>query len=113
MKFAADLRRIPNFCIFIALLSERHYKRPLLFNPVLILISKSFYFRSPNPIYAKYDLMVNEILDLLIAAHRQANWEKDSHCSRDQGGHPLKWEVHFFCYKKRSFLQQKKWLPDF
>lgn len=35
-----------------------------------------------NEIYSKYDPMVNEILDQLIAAHRQGIWEKDSDCSR-------------------------------
>ncbi len=34
-------------------------------------------------IYSKYDPMVNEILDMFIAAHRQGQWEKDSDCSRD------------------------------
>ncbi len=29
-----------------------------------------------DAIYSKYDPMVNEILDLLIAAHRQGIWEK-------------------------------------
>ncbi len=33
-------------------------------------------------IYRQFDPMVNEILDLFIAAHRQGLWEKDSDCSR-------------------------------
>ena len=35
-----------------------------------------------NVIYQEYDPMVNEILDMFIAAHRQGVWEKDSDCSR-------------------------------
>lgn len=35
-----------------------------------------------DAIYEKYDAMVNEVLDLFIAAHRQGVWEKDSDCSR-------------------------------
>lgn len=35
-----------------------------------------------NKIYSQYDSMVNEILDLFIAAHRPGIWEKDSDCSR-------------------------------
>ena len=35
-----------------------------------------------DAIYNKYDPMVNEILDMFIAAHRQGIWEKDSDCSR-------------------------------
>jgi len=35
-----------------------------------------------NAIYSQYDPMVNEILDLFIAAHQQGIWEKDSDCSR-------------------------------
>lgn len=33
-------------------------------------------------IYSQFDPMVNEILDLFIAAHRPDVWEKDSDCSR-------------------------------
>ncbi len=36
-----------------------------------------------DAIYRQYDPMVNEVLDLLIAAHRQGVWEKDSDCARD------------------------------
>ena len=35
-----------------------------------------------DAISSQYDPMVNEILDLFIAAHRQSIWEKDSDCSR-------------------------------
>ncbi len=35
-----------------------------------------------DSIYNQYNSMVNEILDQLIAAHRQGLWEKDSDCSR-------------------------------
>ena len=35
-----------------------------------------------DAIYNKYDPMVNKVLDLFIAAHRQGIWEKDSDCSR-------------------------------
>ncbi len=35
-----------------------------------------------DEIYRTYDPMVNEVLDQLIAAHRQGVWEKDSDCSR-------------------------------
>jgi hypothetical protein len=35
-----------------------------------------------DAIYSKYDSMVNEVLDLFIAAHRQGIWDKDSDCSR-------------------------------
>ena len=35
-----------------------------------------------DAIYKIYDPMVNEILDLFIAAHRQDVWERDSDCSR-------------------------------
>jgi hypothetical protein len=35
-----------------------------------------------NAIYNAYNPMVNEILDLFIAAHRQGIWEKDSDCTR-------------------------------
>jgi hypothetical protein len=35
-----------------------------------------------NAIYRQYDPMVNEVLDLFIAAHRKGLWEKDSDCSR-------------------------------
>ena len=35
-----------------------------------------------DTIYNKYDPMLNEVLDLFIAAHRQGIWEKDSDCSR-------------------------------
>ena len=33
-------------------------------------------------IYNKYDPMVNELLDMLIAAHRPGLWKKDSDCER-------------------------------
>lgn len=33
-------------------------------------------------IYAKYDPMVNELLEQFIATHRPGLWEKDSDCSR-------------------------------
>ena len=35
-----------------------------------------------DAIYSQYDPMVNEVLDLFIAAHRKGIWEKDSDCSR-------------------------------
>lgn len=35
-----------------------------------------------DAIYSKYDPMVNEVLEMLISAHRQGIWEKDSDCSR-------------------------------
>jgi len=33
-------------------------------------------------IYNKYDPMVNEVLEMFIAAHRPGTWKKDSDCSR-------------------------------
>lgn len=35
-----------------------------------------------DAIYQKYDPVVNEVLEMLITAHRQGVWEKDSDCSR-------------------------------
>jgi hypothetical protein len=35
-----------------------------------------------DAIYSQYDPMVNGILDLFIAAHRQGIWDKDSDCLR-------------------------------
>jgi hypothetical protein len=35
-----------------------------------------------DAIYKKYDPMVNEVLDMFIAAHRQGIWERDSDCER-------------------------------
>lgn len=35
-----------------------------------------------DAIYKQYDPMVSEVLDQLIAAHRQGVWEKDSDCQR-------------------------------
>jgi len=49
-------------------------------------------------IYSKYDPMVNEILDMFIAAHRQGLWEKDSDCSRQYCCH-----VSWFAGPKEKF----------
>ncbi len=35
-----------------------------------------------DAIYKEFDPMVNEVLDMFIAAHRQGIWEKGSDCSR-------------------------------
>jgi len=35
-----------------------------------------------DALYSKFDPMVNEVLDLFIAAHRQGIWEKGSDCLR-------------------------------
>lgn len=35
-----------------------------------------------DAIYAQYDPMVNEILEMFILTHRQGIWEKDSDCAR-------------------------------
>jgi hypothetical protein len=35
-----------------------------------------------DEIYSKFDPMVNEVLELFIAAHRKGIWEKDSDCAR-------------------------------
>lgn len=35
-----------------------------------------------DAIYKKFDPMVNEVLEMFIAAHRLGMWEKDSDCSR-------------------------------
>ncbi len=40
-----------------------------------------------DEIYTTSDPMVNQILDMLIAAHRQGIWEKDSDCARDHCCH--------------------------
>lgn len=35
-----------------------------------------------DAIYSKYNSLVNEVLDMFIAAHRKDIWEKDSDCLR-------------------------------
>jgi hypothetical protein len=64
-----------------------------------------------NEIYSKYDPLVNEVLDLFIATHRQGMWEKDSDCSRRYCCH-IAWfagpkEKHSDPYDKHHTIRRR------
>ncbi len=64
-----------------------------------------------NELYNKYDPMVNEVLDLFIAAHRKGLWEKDSDCLRRYCCH-IAWfagpkEKYSDPYDKRHMIRRR------
>ncbi len=64
-----------------------------------------------DEIYRKYDPMVNQVLDLFIAAQRQGLWEKDSDCSRRFCCH-IAWfagpkEKYFDPYDKHHTIRRR------